>query len=268
MTLQFLDELAMAPTAALNGTLRNLVRVVEDGVGAVVEYELYRRNSRRELPRLSDYSDLPIVEQVTQLLDNTRLVQSNLSLQPIDSDATRIPPCLGASPAWMAFLKRAEVTAREAGFADAVASGLAGALGELADNVIQHSEAPDSGLAAFARTAARFEYVVADTGIGMLTSLHRSSEFRSLRDDLEALPLAVMPGISRHGRGVGYGFGYRAVFLPLRAASGSVRLRSGSAVLEIAGAGSRPDQGTCSQRPPHQGVTVSALVFPGSGFGP
>lgn len=181
----------------------------------------------------------------------------SLSLQPTDNDAVSIPPTLRHNNAWSAFVKRADATARAAGFAEAVAAGLAGAIGELADNIMQHSEAPESGIAAFAGNPGRFEYVVADAGVGMLASLRRASEFGSIRDDMEALQLAITAGVSRHGKGVGYGYGYRAVFLPLRASSGLIRLRSGMGVLEVSGVGPTPDQARCIQRPQHRGVVVS-----------
>lgn len=260
--IHILDELAVAPASDLTGALHDFGRVLGERVGAIVEYELCRRNDRHELPAISDCSPSRIAGKISRILDGYAPRETNLSLQPIHADAISIPPSLGADPAWTAFVKRAGVTARNVGFSDSVAAGLAGAIRELADNVIQHSEAPTSAIAAFSRTADHFEYVVADSGIGMLASLRRAPEFRSLRDDLEALPLAITPGMSRHGRGVGYGYGYRAVFLPLRAASGSVRLRSGGAVLQLSGIGPRPDQGRCSQRPYHQGVVVTVRISP------
>ena len=264
MPAHFLDELAVAPVSAFGRAQHDIGRIFADRVGAIVEYEHYRRNNRPELPPLAEYSSSPITGQISGLLDGHVPAQPNLSLQPIHADAITIPQGLGAVPAWTAFVKRAEATARDVGFADSVAAGLAGAIRELADNIFQHAESLTSGIAAFARNPDRFEYVVADSGIGMLASLRKASEFRSIRDDLEALPLAVTPGVSRHGRGVGYGYGYRAVFLPLRAANGSVRLRSGKAVLQIVGSGPRPDQGMCSQRPYHHGVVVTVEIFPGS----
>lgn len=264
----FLDELAVASPSAINGAVSSIASAFGDRVGPIVEYEFFRRQSGSpHLPRLSEHSTSPVVWQITQLLNGLRPATGNLNLQPTDFDAIAIPAALGRDTAWTAFLKRAETTARSVSFADSLAAGLAGAIHELADNVIQHSEAPNSGIAAFARLPSGFEYVVADSGIGMLASLRRAPEFRSLRDDLEALPLAVTPGVSRHGRGLGYGYGYRAVFLPLRAAHGTVRLRSGRAVLTIAGIGPGPDQGQCSQRPYHQGVAVSVEISPIAGTG-
>lgn len=262
MPAHFLDELAVAPLSAIETATTELGAIFGDRVGPIVEYEFYRRNGGTHLPRLSDHTQSRVVHQVSSVLDGNTSSVVNHSLQAVLADVIAIPAELGRDTGWTAFLKRAEMTARSVGFADSVAAGLIGAIHELADNVIQHSEAPSGGIAAFAGTASSFEYVVADAGIGMLASLRRAPEFRSLRDDLEALPLAVTPGVSRHGRGAGYGFGYRAVFLPLKAAHGTVRLRSGQAVLEVTGAGPRPDQGRCSQRPRHQGVVVSVEISP------
>ncbi len=262
MPTHFLDELAVAPASAIPDAVGSLSAMFGDRVGPIVEYEFFRRHAGTHLPRLSDHTQSSIARQVVQLLDGIRPLTLNLSLQAATADAIVIPAALGRDTAWTAFLKRAEMTARTVGFAESVAAGLTGAIHELGDNVIQHSEAPDSGLAAFARSRAGFEYVIADSGIGMLASLRRAPEFRSLRDDLEALPLAMTPGVSRHGRGVGYGYGYRAVLLPLRAAHGVIRLRSGQAVLEMAGIGPQPDHGRCSQRPHHQGVVVSVEISP------
>lgn len=260
--MQPLDELVTAPSQALGRAAKELGRVVEDGIGAAVEYELFRRNSRRELPPLARHSSNPVVARVAALLDGARPSAKNLQLQPLPFDVMMIPGSLGAEPEWMAFRKRLELSARSVGFADAVAAGMAGAVAELADNVVRHSERAETGLAGFACGSDRFEYVVADAGIGMLASLRCAHEFQSLRDDMEALPLAVTAGISRLGRDVGYGYGYRAVFAPLRAANGVVRLRSGAAVLVMAGRGPTSDRGVCSQRPFHQGVTVSVAVSP------
>lgn len=260
MPTHFLDELAVAPASAIANATAMIGAILGDRVGPIVEYEFYRRNGGGHLPRLMDHTRSQIAHRVSRVLDGDTSSAANHSLQAVVADVIAIPDMLGRDVAWTAYLKRAEMTARAVGFADTVAAGLVGAIHELADNVVRHSDAQTPSVAAFARTESAFEYVVADAGVGMLASLQRASEFRSLRDDLEALPLAVTPGVSRHGRGVGYGYGYRAVFLPLKAAFGSVRLRSGSAVLEVVSTSTSSDQGRCSQRPHHQGVVVSVEI--------
>ncbi len=261
MATHILDEIAEAPRDAVGALGGDIARSITAEIGAIVEYELQRRHNRPELPRLSQRVDSGMAARVESLAAGT-VGPRLLSLQPVDQDVTSIPPLLSHDTSWTAFVKRAEVTARSVGIADHVAAAIAGAMLELADNVIQHSEAPASGIAAFARARGYFEYVVADAGIGMLRSLRRAPEFQSLRDDLEALPLAITPGVSRRGRGSGYGYGYRQVFAPLRAASGSIRLRSGQAVLHVTGLGATPDQAQCSQRREHHGVVVAAVIHP------
>lgn len=260
---QLVDELAEAPREAVASVLRQLPVAFFEDVCSVVEYELYRRYRRSDLPSLSEFHDASLMRGVTAIVNGAHAaVPRSLRLQPVNADVIPIPKALGRDAVWTAFVKRAEMTARAAGFPEGIAAGLAGAIQEMADNVVQHSEAPASGIAAFARIADRFEYVVGDAGIGMLASLRKAAEFRSLRDDLEALPLAVMPGVSRHGPGTGRGYGFRAVFLPLRAGHGVVRLRSGTGVLEMHGVSIQPDEGRCSQRPQHQGVVVAVQLSP------
>lgn len=261
MPAHVLDEIAIASSSAVSAAAIEIARIVPQSIGAIVEYELQRFRHRTDLPRLSEHSDLPMVARIEQLVAFGSGPCST-SLQPVEADAVKIPLVLRDDPTWIAFVKRAELTAREVGLGEFTAAGLAGAIGELADNVILHSDAASTGIAGFARREGVFEYFVADAGIGMLSSLRKAPEFASLRDDLEALPLAITPGISRRGRDSGSGYGYRAVFAPLREASGGVRLRSGKAVLQVSGLGPTPDQGRCSQRPDHQGVVVTVQISP------
>jgi len=256
----------MAPRNVVNDRGREIARSVTTHIGTVVEYELQRLHNRPELPRLTEHADSAIAARIEALATGTPGPRV-LSLQSIDEDAVLIPHVLSQDPGWTAFVKRAEVTARGIGIAGHVAAAIAGAILELADNVMQHSEAPTTGIAAFSRLNGHFEYVVADSGIGMLRSLRRAPEFESLRDDLEALPLAITSGVSRRGRGSGFGYGYRQIFAPLRAASGSIRLRSGRAVLHVSGFMATPDQAQCSQRPDHQGVVVAGAIHPNGTVG-
>lgn len=261
--MRFLDEISIAPPGVVVAAQAQLSRLVEEGIGAVVEYELSRRTARPELPALAVAAPGPITWELRDLLEESPLVsRSSLSLQAAPYGLMRIPPGLRDDEGWVAFVQRARASARSAGCSDLVASAIAGAIEELADNVVQHSRAQATGLACFVQKPRRFEYVVADSGIGMLASLRESPDFHSVKDDLEALPLAITPGISRQGRTSGCGYGFRAVFAPLRGASGSVRLRSGAAALEMHGSASSRDHGVCSQRPHYQGVVVAGVLAP------
>ena len=56
-----------------------------------------------------------------------------------------------------------------------------GALGELQDNVFEHSGRPDSGLVAYGASTGAFEFVVADAGRGVLREPPRKSRIRAPR---------------------------------------------------------------------------------------
>ena len=112
---------------------------------------------------------------------------------------------------------------------------LIAALGELIGNVVDHSEALASGIALFAVEAGRFEFVVADTGIGALRSLTQSSEHISLRDEGAALQAMVETGVSRFGRNTGHGYGFRPIFEKLADMTGQLRFRSGDYALTLDG---------------------------------
>lgn len=257
--MHLLDELVTAPIGTLRTAGPHFARLASSGLGCAVEYELLRRHVRRELPPLAEHSAAPAVVSLSTLLDGFS-APPDLGLYITTLDIVRIPDALGLDPSWTAFRKRLELSARDCGFGPTLSAGMAGAVGELADNVVRHSQSAGPRVAGFSCNPGLFEYVVGDVGIGMLASLRRAPEFRSLADDLEALPLAVTPGVSRLGRDVGYGYGYRAVFAPLSAANGTVRLRSGAAVLTMAGVGPTFDRGVCAQRPHQQGVTVTVRV--------
>lgn len=259
MSAHYLDEIVLASKSDVDRAGHGFAINISSSVGSIVEYELHRKFNRADLPRLSTYTSSPIVNKI-ELLANGGQLPISYSLQATEVDAIAIPRNLSHQPNWTAFVKRAEVSALAAGFEDQVAIGLSGAIGELADNIMQHSKAEDSGIAAFAQTSNGFEYVVADSGIGILNSFRQAAEFQSIRDDIEAMEMATTAGVSRHGRGSRRGFGYRAVLLPLRVAEGIIRMRSGKAVLDIVGSGIKANQIGGSQRPTHQGLVISVKL--------
>lgn len=112
---------------------------------------------------------------------------------------------------------------------------LVAAMGELIGNVIDHSEAISTGLAMFAAEAGRFEFVVADTGIGALHSLTRNPDHANLSDDGAALLAMVEAGVSRFARDSGHGNGFRPIFEKLADMSGHLRFRSGEYALTLDG---------------------------------
>lgn len=136
---------------------------------------------------------------------------------------------------WVAFCLAAQKAAIASGFPKLTAAQFAGAFGELHSNIYQHSENPRSGLVAFKGSTGRFEFVIADWGIGVLESLRKSAEYATLADHREALKLALTNGVSRFGKETGHGYGFHDLFTGLANLNGSLRFRSGDAALTIEG---------------------------------
>ncbi len=121
-----------------------------------------------------------------------------------------------------------ELTAR--GFPTHLARGLAGAVAEMADNVWIHSETDSPGLLTYQVGRRKFAFSIADTGIGILASLRKNKRYEWLDSSMDAICLAVQPGISRFGGG---GMGFPSMLHALADLWGSARLRSGESRLWI-----------------------------------
>lgn len=136
----------------------------------------------------------------------------------------------------MTLLVRARAAGqRVAGLSKVVAGQLVAAMRELESNVHEHAEAPDSGVVAYRAEAGAFEFVVADRGIGVIESLRRSGEYGYLRDEGTALRAALTEGVSRYGRDVGRGLGFRPMFQGLVDLYGELRFRSGDHAVTMDG---------------------------------
>ena len=170
------------------------------------------------------------------------------------------------SPEWLVWeqwIKHAENAAVVEGLARELAAGLMGALGELLDNVIRHSGRPESGIVAYAASAGVFEFVVADSGRGVLASLRENPEFAGLADSGTALRVAASDGASRHARGSGHGYGIGQLFRALAHDAAELRLRSGDHALRLWGdAPSLTGQMELAQKAWLDGLAVSVRCTP------
>jgi anti-sigma regulatory factor (Ser/Thr protein kinase) len=128
--------------------------------------------------------------------------------------------------AWTDFAMRSKRAALSAGFSDDDSGKLIGAIGEFYSNVTEHSERTETGYIVFAASPGRFEFVVADAGIGVLNSLRSNPKYAKLDDAGSALELALSEGVSRYQGESGHGFGFRPVFLGLANMSRFLRFRS------------------------------------------
>lgn len=133
---------------------------------------------------------------------------------------------------WLGFIMRAKKAASNVGFGRRTVNGITGALEEFRSNISEHSENQMSGYAAFLGDKGIFEFVVGDSGVGVLNSLKCKEEYSKLSDYGEALRLALTEGISRHDD-VGRGNGFRPLLVGLANIAGHVRFRSGDHSYEI-----------------------------------
>ncbi len=176
----------------------------------------------------------PFFDQVRQALDTGRIsgggfrdVAGVFPLARLDLE--------GEDDHWHQWASHAENAAMSSGLTRGLVSGLMGALGELRENVHQHSGRPETGLVAYGAVNGTFEFVVADSGMGVLASLKQNPEFAQLTDSGEALRVAVSDGSSRHGRASGRGYGIGQLFRALAHDSAELRFRSGDHALRLWG---------------------------------
>lgn len=144
----------------------------------------------------------------------------------------RIQRLLDDTLAWNDFSIRAARAAHSAGFSKDDAWKLTAAVGEIYGNVIDHSERIDSGYVAYAANGRVFEFVVGDSGIGVLNSLRKNPAYSHIVDSGTALEFALSDGVSSFQE-PGHGFGFQPIFVGLANISTRVRFRSGDYGYEL-----------------------------------
>ena len=134
---------------------------------------------------------------------------------------------------------------------------LVAAMQELESNVHEHSEAAHTGVLAFRATRRVFEFVVADSGIGVLRSLQRCQRFAYLQDHGEAIEKALSDGVSRFGQDSRRGHGFRPLFVGLVNLRASLRFRSGDHALTMDGTSPTLATANLAQKPMIDGFLAS-----------
>jgi len=142
------------------------------------------------------------------------------------------------------FLMAARSAAEAAGLMKPVAQSLVAAMRELESNIHEHSDHATSGLLAFQSRASFFEFVAADSGVGVLATLREDPEFGGLTDHGHAMYAAIQDNVSRYGRNSGHGRGFCDLFIGLSYLNADLRFRSGDHALLINGP--RPELKTAS----------------------
>jgi len=161
-----------------------------------------------------------------------------------------------AGTEWALFQDRFRRTATQHGFSSSLGAALSRALAEMADNIYQHSN-DARGFAVFHFAEKRVSWCVADVGQGVLSSLRESERWVHLKDAREALSAIWTHGATSRP-GAQSGDGFRQVERSLAALSGHLRVRSGDAVLELAGASSGVLTPTLRTNPLLRGLQIGA----------
>jgi len=160
------------------------------------------------------------------------------------------------------FLMAARSAAEAAGLVKPVAQSLAAAMRELESNIHEHSGRAASGMLAFQSRAALFEFVAADSGVGVLATLREDKEFAELTDHGLAMHAALQDNVSRHGRASGHGNGFRDLFLGLTHLNADLRFRSGDHALLISGPQPHLKTARLAQKAPFVGFLAAVRCQP------
>ena len=144
-------------------------------------------------------------------------------------------------------------------FPPSFARALAGALVEMTDNVVQHSEAEPvtefTGLAGYHVDQRYMCFAVIDVGQGVLASLRRSAAWKHIQTAERALRAAVCDYASSRP-GEPHGDGFRTLFRNLADRNCRLRFRSGNAVLTVEDLGAQRE-GVFGTSPPLNGLQLS-----------
>lgn len=235
---ELLEDVLPSIRGASDPIARELTGCRVDSIGPLVEFAFFAAANPTVVPPLAVVSSDEIVRDLSTLLRvrwETQPTKTS-SLESRPWEFSRVPPASATGdPYWVAFVQRLRHAGLAAGFDTVTARKLAGTFGELADNIWQHSGATHTGLVGYRRVIGRFEFVIADAGIGVVASLNKHLEFIGLTDAGVALETALTLADTPYGRRTGRGQGYRRMLASLLDLTGSLRVRSGDHGVSMSG---------------------------------
>lgn len=265
LTFRILDDLALGVQRGRANSSTVLPMFCVGDIGPLVELLLYTRSHRPIVPSLVG---LPLFRRVQALREAVQPSKRGRPIYLTDERTGRSAGFIATAHRsqtglpWDDFCLKARIAAGQAGLEPTEARALVGALIEIEENVHLHSQRVDDGVVAFSASPGRFEIVVGDSGIGVLSSLRSHPDYAGLADAGTALRLALENGHSRYGRDSGHGLGFNALFVGLAALKAELRFRSDDHALTIAGTGPSLVSATTLQRPPLQGFMASVVCAP------
>jgi hypothetical protein len=146
------------------------------------------------------------------------------------------------------------------GHSSQFAHALAGVLGEMCDNIVDHSEWKGdvfSSLIGYAVTNEFTSFAVSDLGKGILASLRTSAQWHQLATAGEALKAAVLRGATSR-RGHTEGGGFKVLLKNLVNRNSSLRFRSDDMVLSM-GENNDASEAHIMRSPPLKGFQVGLV---------
>lgn len=237
--------------------------VSTDRLGPLVELAMARRSSPERFSKV--HCAGAAAESVSSALNDGTIsgggYGEHLGVLPMTRDESTQP----GGERYEQWLLRFQTATARAGFQKPFARQLAGALGELADNVLLHSESDSVALAGFRVAANSVEFVVADTGIGVLNSLRQNPAHAHLTGAGQALEAIVHHGASRFAADTGHGQGIKQFLRVLAGQNGHLRFRSSDHALTLRGdlaIGVGTLEVSCKAELPGLTVSVQCLLSP------
>ncbi|MDE0539371.1 MAG: hypothetical protein OXH94_11675 [Rhodospirillales bacterium] len=251
-----LDDFSLASTEDQLGNPFGKFKLAS--IGALAELEIMRRNGLADPPALKSIADTDISaafsssETVIHSRPDTSLAPRNAEVLVITRAAEDL-----SNPHWAAFRRRAQFSAEKLGVSKKRATQLVGSILELEENIHLHSGSPGYAIVCYALTTKSFEFVVADSGIGVRESLRSSSEYYDLEDDNSAIAAAITDGVSRFGSDTGRGRGFHELFEGLFNTQATLRFRSGQGCILIDGQNPSVEHAEAFSRSELPGFTVA-----------
>ncbi len=259
-----LDDLALAWERRGPSVLAHLRQVTPRRLGPLIELGMLDRmhvNSGAAFAALPEATvAAPLVGALLQRVDRGNGRYHQVHLERLGAVLTNRNPRVEDQVEWLQFCRKAQEAAEFAALPKILAQGLVGALRELEENIHLHSQRSHDGIVAFRSTADEFEFVVADSGIGVLQGLRGASRYADLTDAGAALKTALSDGQSRLlDEDPNRGFGFHDLFVSLANLNGELRFRSDDHALTIDGSGPALPQARLAQKARLQGFVISIV---------
>ena len=231
LTFAALDDIAFA--ASRGRLVGGVPRHIAGDLGPVIEMVQLARAGLLPLPTSAPWLHLNGSEALLQAAVGN--AGCWLSKQGGGAGAFKCKLMVSDAKSWTSFKVEAHKAGLTAGFSAQTVHRLMGAMVEIVDNVLEHSEAAPTGFVVFSGHPGSFEFTVADAGVGTLASLQTNSEYAYLRDEGDALQCALADGESRFGKAAKRGTGFSQLFKSLVSLNASLRFRSGDHGLSMQG---------------------------------